>query len=561
MDAIVANRDVQDAAAFTPVLPAELWRIIFNYLSVLDFPSIRQISETCKSFAFLAQPLLCHTLRLYPEPSPQAYEQQLQKLQLFAQPRCAIEVKSFSIFTRRTAIRIPVRRLPPSNRTNPEQQGDAIPPFDYCGGILNQFFDTVSRFVNLRHATVVDTVIKDEYLSKLASVRILESLELRRCHISYLAPLSSTSHFSSVTLDDCSINLPTPESPEPITPRFPFTLEKFSVMNQPTDSYFTDITHSPMDQHHLLWLSLLPPTSPSFLQHLRLVGHATYSFLQYLARDFEPFTNLQILHVEALTAVHPQFVLFISNCTALDTLILDYPAMLDAPEIDFDNTFPSMTDALLSATVPPLKKYWGPDYNLIHLVGERPIEELHLWGTDGSWAFSSEPNELLELLNSLDQRRADLIEVLHICVIFATGELLAGICEKFGSLKVLNVCIREESFDPTSNAPGPHFEEGLASVEVMFWALLIQHPYLTFNIRGQEIFTAIAGLALPPRISQIAVISTLPITRPASRDVLESEEALGLAERSLKDALVHRPGFKYMSVEGERRFQWKFEVE
>jgi hypothetical protein len=300
--------------------------------------------------------------------------------------------------------------------------------------------------------------------------------------------LQSTIDHATLQLEDCTLHIPTP-LPD-VAPRFPFTLEKFFVENQPTHSAFPKFpafTHRPLPQ------SLLPPASSSILRHLGLVGHAAHGFIDLLAQDFLPFTNLQTLRIEAASATHPQFIRFISGRTILKEVTLDSPAILDIPYVGFDNSFPVMGSAVPSASLPLLNRYDGPDYNVVYFLGERPIRDLCLWGTDGSWAFSSDPNELLELLNSLDQRHVDVIEALDIRVTFATRELFVGICEKFGGLKNLTITIREERDDLQSTDPGEHFEDGLASIEVSFCSFNVSSALIFFNRNYYSPFPSLRG--------------------------------------------------------------------
>jgi hypothetical protein len=131
-----------DAAPFTPTLPAELWRMIFKHSATLDFSSIQNISLTCKSFAFHAQPLLCHTIYAAPVPSSGAYERQLQKLQWFTQPRFSIEVKRFSA---RPGIYLRKRSVSEMTHT--------IPSVDYYRDMWLKFLEALPsiRQPDIRH--------------------------------------------------------------------------------------------------------------------------------------------------------------------------------------------------------------------------------------------------------------------------------------------------------------------------------------------------------------------------------------------------------------------------
>lgn len=382
-------------------LAPELWLAIFTHLS---FRTLHDISLTCQSFRYLAQPLLFRSLTFCPYSLGtnnqrfihrfETVERTNQRIRFCSSPRIAHAVRECKFYPRYIVGAMPNQEIA-------------------YNVLLDILLDTLPLFVNLKSLSFMFVDLSQSQASKLCALRSLGNLFLGNCMVEHVQSLSAP----KLQVADLTI-----------------------VCDNKTMSGRGQNGHglSVFSPDHIRSVSIINPVAASqFLNDF--IGNASQGLRQLRCLTLP-------CDLEVVRALHP-----------LLHLIPELAELKFARPSQIQYNFPKDESFSLSTHPNPLKplsKYQGPRQLLPHFVHPGALEHLKLWSTrpvttDGSM----DPMELYgalvggdELVSVCDPEVLKTVQMLELSVTHVNALMLDAICSRFPILRSLYVYVAKGSF-------------------------------------------------------------------------------------------------------------------
>jgi hypothetical protein len=387
-----------------PILFPEIWLLVFPYLNPQD---LRSVSLTCGVFRYLAQPLLFSVLDVSPfllsynadRPilRPRTYlERCKERLEYFKLPHIAHGVHHcwISPYTRSG---FPARSL----------QDDLEP-----SSIIDTVLDALPLFPNLSTLSWHCIDITPEWWNDI------QSLSIRKLWLN-----SSTIPLSILSPFPCIVHLDLDHWPW-----------EGRVTNQVSIHEERSTGVSDLALHYVIQpdviQSISVPRADTARHVLSILSQMTY--------------GVRALKIPFASVTHPDFILALEHCPALESLCILPPSSDERPR-------DAIIDNLPATILPLLTKYEGP-YTHIMQFSRQPLQNIVLWGFDDPPAVC-DPDALVASLSSLaETSTVNSLRCLKITVLDITLDLL----EVFAPFSRLENIIIQSQDSPPKDVPLTH---------------------------------------------------------------------------------------------------------
>lgn len=378
-------------------LAPELWLAIFEHL---PFRALQDVALTCRSFRYLAQPLLFRCLTFCPyslDTNNQRFihcfetvERTKQRIQFCSSARIAHAVRECKFYPRYIV-------------------GAVLNPKIAYNVLLDVLLDTLPLFFNLQSLSFTFVDLSQSRVLKLCALRSLRSLFLGNCTVEHVQSLS------------------------------------------PLKLQVADLTIICDDKPSLFWNSRndhgLSVISPDHLRSVSIVNPVAAS--QFL-NDFLGNTPQGLLQLRCLTL--PCDLGVVRTFRSLLHLIPELAELKFARPSQIQHSLPKDENFSLSKHPNPLRpllKYKGPRQLLPHFVRPGALEHLDLWSTrpvstDGSMNPLELHGALVggdELVSVCDQEVLKTVQMLELSVTHVNTIMLYAICTRFPILRSLYVYV------------------------------------------------------------------------------------------------------------------------
>lgn len=373
-------------------LAPELWLAIFEHL---PFRTLHDVTLTCQSFRYLAQPLLFRSLAFCPyslDTNNQRFihrletvERTKQRIQFCSSARIAHAVRECKLYPRYIV-------------------GAVFNPRIAYNVILDILLDTLPLFFNLQSLSFMFVDLTQSQVLKVCSLRSLGNLFLGNCTVEHVQSLSSP---------------------------------KLQVANLTIVCNNKTMLGNRQNGHGLSVFS------PDHIRSVSIINPATAS---YFLNNFIENTSQGLLQLRALTL--PCDLEVIRALRPLLHLIPELAELKFARPSQMRYSLPKDEDFSLSAhpyPLKPLSKYQGPHQLLPYFVRPGALEHLSLWSTcpesiDGSMNFTELNGVLVggdELVRACDPEVLRTVQILELSVTQVNSLMLQAICTPFPMLRSL----------------------------------------------------------------------------------------------------------------------------
>lgn len=387
-------------------LPPEIWLLIFPNLKSSD---LRTVSSVCKSFRYMAQPLLFSVLDVSPfllsynteQPvhRPQIYlSRLLERLEYYKQPHIAPGVHHcwVSPYTR--------SGFPPRN-----SQDDLDP-----GSVIDVLLDCLPSFPNLTTLSWHCIDIAPKWWS------VIQSLNIK-----------------NLWLNSSSIS--TSQSPLP-------SVVHLDLDHWPWEGRITNqISIHEERRHEVDRMTLDHVIHPDVI--LSISVPRSHTACHVFAVLSQTISQLRVLKIPFTSVSDSKFVSTLRMCPCLEVLCI-FPPTIDTPVRDVT------LDTIPQTYLPCLTNYDGPYTHLLDIC-HQPLKHVSLWGFHERPALC-DPDALAQTLNSLAKRNSvESLRSLTVLVLSITIDLLESF-SAFENLEHLTVQSQERDF-PANRIIGPRF--------------------------------------------------------------------------------------------------------
>lgn len=383
--------DRPSASRFEVELAPELWLEIFSQIPLRE---LRDVTLTCQSFRYLAQPLLFRSLTFCPYsmdmanqrfiPRLETIEHTTQRIQFCSSSRIAHAVRECKLY--------------------PRYYVGAVHSDIASNTLLDILLDALPRFVNLQSLFFMFIDLSQAQVLKLCALRHINNLMLGNCTVEHVHPPPP----SKLQVVDLTIGCSnqTRESGHGLSVFSPDHLQSVSIVNPTVASYFLD----------------------------NFLGNASHSLLQL--RTITLPCEVEVVHA---------FSRLLPLVPELAELTFDHPRpSMAQPHIPKDDNFTLSTFCL---PVRPLSKYQGPRQLLPYFVRPGALEHLSLWSafpvtSDGSMDPSELHGVLVggnELVSVCDQKVLRTVQKLELSMTHVNALVLDAVCARFPTLRSLYV--------------------------------------------------------------------------------------------------------------------------
>ncbi|KAG0698562.1 hypothetical protein DFH29DRAFT_90013 [Suillus ampliporus] len=393
-------------------LAPELWLAVFEQLPCR---ALHDVSLTCQSFRYLAQPLLFHSLTFCPYSLDTNNRRFIHRLETVERTKQRIQ------FCSSARIAHAVREC----KFYPRYIVGAVLNADIAYNVLlDILLDTLPLFINLQSLSFMFVDLSKPQVLKLCALRSLGNLSLGNCTVEHVQSLpSSKLQVSDLTIicDNKPRVLEDGRNGHGLSVFSPDHLRSVSIINAVAASQFLN--------------SFLGNASQSLLQLRRL----TLPCELEVVRAFRPLLHL-IPELAELKFACPSKI------------------QHDLPK---DEMFSLST---YSHPLKPLSKYQGPRQLLPHFVRPGALEHLNLWSTRPvSTDGSMNPIELHaalvggdETVSVCDQEVLKTVQILELSLTHVNALVLDDVCSRFPILRSLYVHVGRGFFaDASTQAWNP----------------------------------------------------------------------------------------------------------
>lgn len=389
-------------------LAPELWLEIFEHL---PSRTLHDVTLTCQSFRYLAQPLLFHSLTFCPYSLDINNERYIHRLETVERTKKRIQ------FCSSPRIAHAVREC----KFYPRYIVGAVPNTEIAYNVLlDILLDTLPLFVNLQSLSFMFVDLSQSQVLKLCALRSLGNLFLGNCTVEHVQSLSPP----KLQVADLTI-----------------TCDSKTILGNGQNGHGLSV----FSPDHIRSVSIINPVAASqFLNNF--IGNASQGLQQ-----------LRCLTLPCDLEVVRAFCPLLHLIPELAELKFARPSLIQHNPPNDENF------SLLTYSNPPipLSKYQGPRQLLPHFVRPGALEHLNLWGTrptpsDGSM----DPMELYralvggdEFVSVCDPEVLRTVQILELSVTHVNALMLDAICARFPMLRSLYVCAARGFFpDPATQA-------------------------------------------------------------------------------------------------------------
>ncbi|KAG2745859.1 hypothetical protein P692DRAFT_20858212 [Suillus brevipes Sb2] len=381
-------------------LAPELWLAIFEYL---PFPTLHDVTLTCHSFRYLAQPLLFRSLTFCPyslDTDNQRFihrldtvERAKQRIQFCSSAHIGHAIRECKFYPRYIVGVV----------LNPEIAYDVL---------LDLLLDTLPLFVNLQSLSIMFVDLNQSQVLKLCALRSLAKLFLGNCTVEHVQSLSPP----KLQVADLTII------------RDNNTMLR-NVHNGHGFSVFS--------RDHIRSVSIINPVVAS-------------QFLNgFLGNALQGLPQLRCLTLPCDLEVVRAFRPLLHFMPELAELKFARPSQIQY-SLPKDENFSLSTHP---NPLKPLSKYQGPRQLLPHFVRPGALEHLKLWSTqpvstNGSMNAMELHGALVggdELVTVCDPEVLRTVQMLELCVTHVNTLMLYVICTRFPILRSLYVYVARSS--------------------------------------------------------------------------------------------------------------------
>lgn len=388
-------------------LPPEIWLVIFPNLKSSD---LRTVSSVCRSFRFMAQPMLFSVLDVSPfllsyntdQPilRPQAYMSRLlERLECYKQPHIAHGVHHCWVS--------PYTRSGFAPR-NPE---DNLDP----NSIIDTLLESLPSFPNLTTLSWHCIDFTPNWWS------VIQSLNIKNLWLNSLSIPKSLSPLSSIVRLDLD--------------HWPWegkATNLVSMHEEPVHGVDQAALDHVVQPDVILSISVARPATACHV--FAILSVAT--------------SQLRILKIPFFSISDSQFISALRMCPFLEALCI-FPPTTDVQVHDV------VLDSIPPTCLPRLASYEGPHTHLLNIC-HQPLTHISLWGFHKRPAIC-DPDALTETLNGLAQRKnVKSLRSLTVVVISITYDLFQSF-SAFECLEHLTVQSQERDF-PSNAKILPQFQ-------------------------------------------------------------------------------------------------------
>ena len=371
----VASQSLEKQLFDGLTLPPEIWLLVFPNLESSD---LRTVSSVCKSFRYMAQPLLFSVLDVSPFLlsfnteqyilRPRNYLSSLiERLECYKQPHIAPGVHHCWVS--------PYNRSGFPSRSS---QDDLDP-----NSIIDTLLDCLPSFPNLSTLSWHCIDITPKWWS------VIQSLNIK-----------------NLWLNSSSV----PVSPSPLSSVIHLDLDQWPLEGRSTNQ----ISTFEEQRHEVDQTTLGHVIHPDVIQSISVARHQTASHVFALLS--QTISQLRVLKIPFLSISDSKFISTLRMCPYLEVLCI-------LPPIIGTLTHDSVAhDAIPQISLPCLASYEGPYTHLLSIC-QQPLKHVTLWGCHQRRALC-DPDALTRSLNLTQRNSAKSLRSLTVSVIWITIDLL-----------------------------------------------------------------------------------------------------------------------------------------
>ncbi|KAG1885276.1 uncharacterized protein F5891DRAFT_1088229 [Suillus fuscotomentosus] len=375
-------------------LPPELWSAIFEHLPLR---TLHDVTLTCHSFRYLAQPLLFRSLTFCPYSLDANNQRFIHRLETVKRTKRRIQ------FCSSVRIAHAVRECKFYPRYIVGAVLNTAIPYNV---LLDILLDTLPLFVNLQSLSFMFVDLSQSQISKLCALRSLGNLFLGNCTVEHVLSLSSPKlRLANLTIICDSKNM----------------------LGNGQNGHGLSV----FSPDHIRSVSIINPVAASQLLN-NFIGNASQGLLQLRCLTLP-------CNLEVVRAFRP-----------ILHLIPELAELKFARPSQIQHNLPRDENFSLSTHFNPLKplsKYQGPRQLLPHFVRPGALEHLNLWSTrpvstDGSMSPLELHGALAggnKLVSVCDPEVLKTVQMLELSVTHVDALMLHVICIRFPILRSLYV--------------------------------------------------------------------------------------------------------------------------